>query len=240
VIVLGLRLVLVLHDKPQRFARFAVACAVHLVSLSILEITSAFWCFAGLIVVSYGLHWMAERRCKDVLPIRLLFLMLWLLILSFITSERSTLGFAPWLPEAFAKAGRYNSLLKMFAELQWNGILPHACGVLLCMNEVNLPIRWLIDRLNLKPTIEGTQKVAEDEYNRGRIVGILERVLVYFFIVNASYAGFGVLLAAKGIARWPSREDANKDFIEYVLIGTLLSFTFAGATALLIRALLAA
>ncbi len=59
------------------------------------------------------------------------------------------------------------------------------------------------------------------EYNTGRFIGILERLLVYVLVLDNQYEAIGLILAAKRFARF--RELDQREFAEYVLIGTLLS-----------------
>lgn len=60
------------------------------------------------------------------------------------------------------------------------------------------------------------------EYNAGRVIGILERWLMYSVIVTSqNYNVIAIIIAAKGIARF--RELDRREFAEYVLIGTLAS-----------------
>ena len=68
----------------------------------------------------------------------------------------------------------------------------------------------------------------------GTYIGISERMLVLIFILLGQYAAIGFLIAAKSILRLgkDGEEDARKK-TEYVLIGTLLSFTTAIIVGLL-------
>jgi hypothetical protein len=73
----------------------------------------------------------------------------------------------------------------------------------------------------------------EKELDRGRVIGILERLLILAFTVGESVSAIGFILAAKGFARF--RELDNKDFAEYVLVGTLLSASLGVAVGLIAR-----
>ena len=60
----------------------------------------------------------------------------------------------------------------------------------------------------------------------GRWIGIFERALVLTFIVTDHYEGIGFLIAAKSILRFNDlKESDNRRETEYVLIGTLMSFS---------------
>jgi len=67
----------------------------------------------------------------------------------------------------------------------------------------------------------------------GKLIGELERLLIFLFIFIGYPAGIGFLVAAKSILRF---EEAKKQKLaEYVLIGTLLSFCMAIAGALVTK-----
>lgn len=72
--------------------------------------------------------------------------------------------------------------------------------------------------------------------NPEQAIGMLERLLVYGFVLQGQYAAIGLILAAKSFARF--KEMDERDFAEYVLIGTLLSVTSAVAVGELIELLL--
>lgn len=68
----------------------------------------------------------------------------------------------------------------------------------------------------------------------GFYIGILERLLIFIFITCNLWEGVGFLLAAKSIFRFGDlRENKEIKLTEYILIGTLLSFTLAIVTALI-------
>jgi len=62
----------------------------------------------------------------------------------------------------------------------------------------------------------------------GSYIGMLERLLILFFISVGHWEGVGFLLAAKSIFRFSDLTRASdRKLTEYILIGTLLSFGFA-------------
>jgi hypothetical protein len=70
-------------------------------------------------------------------------------------------------------------------------------------------------------------------HNAGKFIGILERLLIYVFIITQHFEAVGFLLAAKSIFRFGDLKEGNElKLTEYVLIGTLLSFGIAIITAL--------
>lgn len=73
----------------------------------------------------------------------------------------------------------------------------------------------------------------------GKYIGMLERLLVFGFIILQQWPAIGWLIAAKSILRFSDLSRAkDRKLTEYVLIGTLLSFAFAIALGLLYLALL--
>ncbi|WP_335964489.1 DUF3307 domain-containing protein [Galbibacter sp. PAP.153] len=70
--------------------------------------------------------------------------------------------------------------------------------------------------------------------NAGKYIGMLERLLVFVFIVTNHWEGVGFLIAAKSIFRFSDLTEAkDRKLTEYILIGTLLSFGIAIMASLL-------
>ena len=71
----------------------------------------------------------------------------------------------------------------------------------------------------------------------GRVIGTLERGLIYLLIMTGQAAGIGFLIAAKSVLRFGAVKDEGR-LSEYVIIGTLASFGWAITTAAATVALL--
>lgn len=72
--------------------------------------------------------------------------------------------------------------------------------------------------------------------NAGKYIGILERLLVFTFIMVNHWEGVGFMVAAKSVFRFSDLAQAKqRKLTEYVLIGTLLSFGMAVLTGILIK-----
>lgn len=72
--------------------------------------------------------------------------------------------------------------------------------------------------------------------NAGKYIGILERLLVFVFILVNHWEGVGFMIAAKSIFRFSDLAQAKqRKLTEYVLIGTLLSFGMAVLTGILVK-----
>lgn len=60
------------------------------------------------------------------------------------------------------------------------------------------------------------------------IHGILERMFVFGFVISGYQEGIGFLLATKSVFRFGDLNEAkDRNLTEYVLIGTLISFSLA-------------
>lgn len=70
----------------------------------------------------------------------------------------------------------------------------------------------------------------------GKYIGILERLLVFVFMIMNEWQAVGFLLAAKSIFRFGNLQEArDRKLTEYILIGTLLSFGIAVLTGIAYR-----
>ena len=99
--------------------------------------------------------------------------------------------------------------------------LIYAFGAISLVNELNNPIRHILGLVKIEPRTKETMVTDETELKRGKIIGVLERILFFFFVITGNYTSIAFILTAKSITRYKNLED--KDFAEYVLIGTLLS-----------------
>ncbi|MDC7240994.1 MAG: hypothetical protein PQJ50_11605, partial [Spirochaetales bacterium] len=95
-------------------------------------------------------------------------------------------------------------------------------GILITVQELNNIIRGVLRTIQAAP-VKGDEvpQVDSEELKRGKIIGAIERILFFFFVMTGNYASIGFILAAKGFTRFRDLDDKN--FAEYVLIGTLLS-----------------
>ncbi len=74
----------------------------------------------------------------------------------------------------------------------------------------------------------------------GTYIGILERLLVFIFIILDQWEAVGFLITAKSVFRFGDLSAAKeRKLTEYVLIGTLISFGIAIITGLIFKSTLA-
>jgi hypothetical protein len=69
----------------------------------------------------------------------------------------------------------------------------------------------------------------------GKWIGVFERILILTFIINNQYEPIGFLIAAKALLRF---KESDLKRTEYVLIGTLISFTLTISIGILVKMLI--
>ena len=101
-------------------------------------------------------------------------------------------------------------------------------------------VRGILARVDAIPLQPGAGATAPQldikEYNRGRVIGIIERIIMTVVVAVGAYAALMFLIGAKGLIR--SKELEKHEFAEYFLIGTLASAAIAILFGLLIQALI--
>ncbi|MBL7697905.1 MAG: DUF3307 domain-containing protein [Chitinophagaceae bacterium] len=70
--------------------------------------------------------------------------------------------------------------------------------------------------------------------NAGKWIGIIERMIVFIFVLVGQYAAISLLIAAKGIIRF-NEKDRPEEKTEYLVIGTLMSIGIALITGEIIN-----
>lgn len=109
------------------------------------------------------------------------------------------------------------------------------------------PISFLVGILT-KPWREELSRLApnadDNLANAGRWIGMSERLLIFVFVLVNQFSAIGFLIAAKSLLRYNDKaSDAGippayiSKKSEYVLVGTLMSYTCAIAVALIVRML---
>ncbi|QDP86357.1 DUF3307 domain-containing protein [Chryseobacterium sp. SNU WT5] len=85
-------------------------------------------------------------------------------------------------------------------------------------------------------TVDHSKLQTESLVNAGKYIGILERLLVFVFILVNHWEGVGFMIAAKSVFRFSDLAEAKqRKLTEYVLIGTLLSFGIAVLTGIFVK-----
>ncbi|MGO3568171.1 MAG: DUF3307 domain-containing protein [Serratia grimesii] len=107
---------------------------------------------------------------------------------------------------------------------------------------IYMPLGILIGQLlaHWTPQMPPSAKADNDSLLRaGKQIGYLERTLILTFVLIGQIPAIGFLLAAKSIFRFGDlRQSDDKMRTEYVLLGTLFSFTLTIMLGLLVKKLL--
>lgn len=106
--------------------------------------------------------------------------------------------------------------------------------LLLCFSFLTIPVSIIMKTIFLKWNISQLVKNNQSLEDAGKYIGILERILVFIFIITNHWEAVGFLITAKSVFRFGDlRESKDRQLTEYILIGTLISFGIAIATGLI-------
>jgi hypothetical protein len=190
----------------------------------------------GAVATSVALNAVAiwcDRRVRERNAAHFIIGIVHLVALSIWLGPALSADFRPWFARTIEAVGEGSSLGPVVLRLLEPRAQVFLLGLLLAANEANLLIRWLLGRLQFRP--DASAGLDANELARGRVIGLLERTLIYFFVLHGQFGAVGFTLAAKAFTRFKELE--KRSFAEYVLIGTLLSSGLAMAIAVLARRL---
>jgi hypothetical protein len=96
-------------------------------------------------------------------------------------------------------------------------------------------VRGILEKGRILPARSSMADIRVDieEYNRGRIIGNIERLMLVTFVAIQAYPALAFLMAAKGLFR--AKDLEKKEFSEYFLVGTLVSSLVAIVAGLLVQ-----
>jgi hypothetical protein len=102
---------------------------------------------------------------------------------------------------------------------------------------ITTPTAIIINRATMKWQKELKEKKGNESLkNAGKWIGILERILTLTFILIGEFAAIGFLIAAKSIFRFGDLTNGKeRKLTEYILIGTLLSFSITIIIGILVK-----
>lgn len=240
-VVLLTRLVMLLRDEaPSGFA-WVRKGLFELLALVLLYRFSVAWIGAAVTIAAtnyVGWRWDAATRQKN--SARLIVGVVALAALSVFAAPAAGMKFYAFWSTVGAALVQRTALTPLFELVANPKVQLVLFGLLFAANEANLIIRAVFDWLRLKPQLRtgvaGAVEVDVGEYNRGRVIGLLERALLYLFVLQGQYGAIGFVLAAKAFTRFKALDD--RPFAEYVLVGTLLSACLAVAVGTAVKALL--
>ncbi len=235
--VLVTRLFYHYRDHPLSLSQYLTKTAFEVAALIFLRWNIWMLLLIPSLIAINLIHYLWERNGERMNLKRLIFFLIYLALFSTIFSPAFGWEFNPQIKHVLIGLAGYQWLVWLVLETDWKQFHLLLFGVLLSLNEINIFVRYLFEVLRLVPrhgkTEDESAPVDRTEYNRGRVIGFLERVLIFFFVLNNQFTAIGFVLTAKGITRF--KELNERSFAEYFLIGTLLSFTFAGLVAAFIQ-----
>jgi len=97
-----------------------------------------------------------------------------------------------------------------------------------CLAFLTQPVSIIMKTIFIKWDISKLTKGTESLEDAGKYIGILERILVFIFIIANHWEAVGFLITAKSVFRFGDlKESKHRKLTEYILIGTLISFGIA-------------
>lgn len=251
IIILLTRLYLMRDSKagnPLTFLEFLGFALVP--SLAIAMVYKLTWGMAHMVSILFAisfLQFLGERLAHSkwktsatgINFVRLLSFLAAYFFVGLWSIDRPNLLIHPLFSSFLSEIQSLPFMIAPFAQIGWDRIGITVMGFLLVVNEVNILFRFIFDLFgvsrpgNMKSAKNGTD---EREYNTGRLIGILERTIVYFLVIIGKYEAIGFIMAAKAFTRFKELED--RAFAEYVLIGTLLSIALSVGVALFVSQIL--
>jgi len=208
--------------------------------LLVLELSFKLFFLVLLLSVFDVIFYYLEQNNKNLNLIRLIYIMTIIILFgmfsTFLIPDNLNSNFT-----SFIKVARNYSILILRANrLGWQKINLFLTGSLFLVNETNFGIRYFFDIFHIIPKSNKTNPKDMDlldkkEYNIGRFIGALERILIFIFVILGEYTAIGFIIWVKGFTR--IKMD-NRNFAEYVLVGTLLSSLSAIIVAIIIKGLI--
>ena len=106
--------------------------------------------------------------------------------------------------------------------------------LVMCLLFLTIPTSIIMKTIFLKWNISELTKNNESLEDAGKYIGILERILVFIFIIVGHWEAVGFLITAKSVFRFGDlKESKHRQLTEYILIGTLISFGIAIITGII-------
>jgi hypothetical protein len=129
----------------------------------------------------------------------------------------------------------FNPDLNIVSSIFSPTILVHLFAIVLLTKVTSVMIQHIMSRWT-----ENVLRQPNDSLPlAGKYIGMLERLLIYIFVFVGSWEAIGFLLAAKSVFRFGDLKEANdRKLTEYILLGTLLSFSIATSVSILVSSVM--
>tara|TARA_R110001583_G_scaffold132352_1_gene284327 strand:- start:1865 stop:2581 length:717 start_codon:yes stop_codon:yes gene_type:complete len=110
--------------------------------------------------------------------------------------------------------------------------------LVVCLMFLTIPSSIIMKNIFIKWNISELTKNNESLEDAGKYIGILERTLVFIFIIFGHWEAVGFLITAKSVFRFGDLKDSkHRQLTEYILIGTLISFGIAIITGIIFNSI---
>lgn len=111
--------------------------------------------------------------------------------------------------------------------------------LVVCILFLTFPTSIIMKTIFVKWDISKLTKNNESLEDAGKYIGILERCLVFIFIITNHWEAVGFLITAKSVFRFGDlKESKDRQLTEYILIGTLISFGIAIITGIVYNSII--
>ena len=234
-IVMLTRLLYGLKDQPVTAWKTVIVTSLQVFLFLIFKISVLLFVLLLIVILLNTWIYYGEKKTKNLNSFRTLSIVAFIIIISVFTSPSLNIKFNENIFHVFNNLKNYSTLLAGINSSNIFEISLIITGLLLVLNESNFVIRYLFALFKLFPVIKEKEsgELDKSEYNAGRIIGMLERILIFFLVLSGQFTAIGLVIAAKGFTRFKELDD--RYFAEYVLIGTFLSSLFSIAIAVIIK-----
>ena len=220
-VVLITRALWVFSDEQVRCSVLATGFVIQLSALLLLQWGLVVLLLIAGIILTNLLTWFLERGTVDQgrkFGARMVGLVCWLMVLGILCSNLLDVSFSSWTIKMIHRVRELSDVLDLMGQNHLLIILACCAGIFLAVVEAHTAVRFFFQTLNVKPGIKRNDRPSEPieidqvEYNRGRVIGALERLMTFFFVLNGAYSALGFLIAAKGMTRFKQLDD--REFAE--------------------------
>ena len=229
------RLFFLFRDEQITANKLVAILLIQVIPLFLFDLTTRLILLIIILIGLNTLFFYIENKKKKLNGFRFLSLIILLIIAAIFSSSFFKLEFNGWLINYFHNINLTFPFISKFEN--FSSIIIITSAVLFLLNEVNFLIRFFFEIFKLFPNQKKEDEnymLDEREYNAGRVIGMLERTLILFFVFAGQFGAIGFIIAAKGFTRF--KELDKREFAEYVLIGTLLSSLLAIFIGIIVKA----
>ncbi|MCF7915811.1 MAG: hypothetical protein K9L66_11640 [Spirochaetaceae bacterium] len=212
-----------------------VSVLIELFLLMPLMQWTSFYLFLVFIMFYHLISYMIKKIVANLYVVRILEFIFLLIVGGFFLGVFSCIiDFNEAIQQILMNIIQVHVLFSIYAAVDWRNFFIILFGVLVLINEMNTIVRFILHLIKTEPMLN-SETTDSQELGRGKIIGVIERLLFFLFVFTNNYGSIAFILVAKGFTRF--RELDDKNFAEYVLIGTLLSSSLSIFWAFYIQSL---